>query len=97
MISPILVFLFYIMPFILVIWFQLWLCFKLTKFVFKMIPFGLILGILFLVLLCKSTGFLASIIGGFVSILLIGTCIVIFFASILAWIIFTIIKSIKKK
>lgn len=95
MLSPLLLFLFYILPFILVATFQIYLCIKLTKFIFKLIPFGLVAIILLLVFLCKTTGFLASILGGFVSLLLIGTCIVICITSILIWIVFKIIKLIK--
>lgn len=96
MLSPLILFAFYIMPFLLVAAFQIYLCVKLTKFIFKLIPFGLIAIILLLVFLYKTTGFLASILGGFISLLLIGTCIIIAITSIIIWIIFAIIKAIKK-
>lgn len=96
MLSPLVLFLFYIFPFLLVAAFQIYLCVKLAKFVFKLIPFGLVAIILLLIFLYKTTGFLASIFGGFVSLLLIGTCVIICITSILIWILSAIIKLIKK-
>lgn len=83
---------FFILPGVLSFLFQFWLCRTAVKFVLKLIPIAVAAILLFLVLLCAATGFLSFLIGGFVSLVLIGTALFITGASIISWVIYGIVK-----
>ena len=86
--------LFFIIPAVLSFLGQLILCSLAVKVVFRLIPIAVAFVILVLVALCSATGFLGFLIGGFVSLLLIGTAVFIIAASIIGWLLCGIIKLI---
>jgi len=84
----------FILPGILSFIFQLWLCGTAVEFVFKIIPILIAAILTVLVVLCATTGFLSFLIGGFVSLVLIGTALFIAGASLIGWVIYGIVKMI---
>jgi hypothetical protein len=83
---------FYILPFILCVLGQFFLCFKAVKTVLKLIPVLCAALLAILIALCVTTGFLGFLIGGFVSLLLIPTIVLMLVGSFIGWLIARLIR-----
>lgn len=81
-------FLMVVIPFICVGALQLWLCFHITKFVFKLIPTILSIGLILLFLFFNAAGIFTAIIGTAI----LFTVLLLLLPIFLAWVIFWLIS-----
>ena len=86
---------FLVLPAILIFALQLWLCFKIGKFVLKFVPILAAAALCILVALCAGTGFSSFIIGGFAGLVALLFAGAVITASIVGWAVYAIIKVIR--
>lgn len=84
--------LFFILPGVLSLIAQVFLCGLAVKITVKLLPIGLAAIIVLLVLFNAATGILDFLIGGFAALILIGTALFILGASLVGWLIHGIVK-----
>ena len=86
---------FLVLPAILIFALQLWLCFKIGKFVLKFVPILAAAALCILVALCAGTGFLSFLAGGVVGLVALLFAGAVITASIVGWAVYAIIKVIR--
>ncbi|HIS24028.1 MAG TPA: hypothetical protein IAD01_01290 [Candidatus Faeciplasma gallinarum] len=86
---------FLVLPAILIFALQLWLCFKIGKFVLKFVPILAAVALCILVALCAGTGFLSFLAGGVVGLVALLFAGAVITASIVGWAVYAIIKVIR--